>query len=562
LPDAPRILVIGSLPPEVAARLGSPAAAAGADDAIDRLDSGEFDAVVIGADAARDLLAARRRDGIVLGHMDKGVAVLDAAGVVTWVNPAMGRFCGGDPCGRPLLDALGSTTLVSDVPDPLAAARAGTPVSLRVYRPAAEYHAYLDVTIQPVVGGGGTVDTQVVIVRNVTPEVEQQRKLDTLHQAGRDLADLDPDTLADMSVNARIELLKRNLRRYVRDLLHYDIIEVRLLDRLTGELRPLVQDGMTPTAARRELFAREDGNGVTGYVAATGQSYLCMDTAADPLYIEGADGARSSMTVPLTYHDEVVGTLNVESPRLAGFAADDLQFTELFSKEIAAALHTLDLLTAQQSSTAAQSLDLVNREISIPVDDILSATAVLLQRFAGGTSPEDAAAVAQLGRVLAAARAVKASLRKVGRDLRADAPGHSTPLEGSRILVIDADERTRKAAHLMIAQLGAEVETAASAAEGVALVEAMPFDAVLLEAKPSDLNGFDAYTRLIAARPDIRVAMTTGFGYDSDHAIVKARAAGMRAVLFKPFRQDQLLRAVLDPVAPPPRHLAAHGTPA
>ena len=61
------------------------------------------------------------------------------------------------------------------------------------------------------------------------------------------------------------------------------------------------------------------------------------------------------MTVPLKYNDEVVGTLNVESPRLSGFGPDDLQFTELFSKEIAAALHTLDLLTAQNKLAPPRS---------------------------------------------------------------------------------------------------------------------------------------------------------------------------------------------------------------
>jgi CheY-like chemotaxis protein len=69
------------------------------------------------------------------------------------------------------------------------------------------------------------------------------------------------------------------------------------------------------------------------------------------------------------------------------------------------------------------------------------------------------------------------------------------------------------------------------------------------------MGGYEAYRRLRAARPEAAVAMMTGFGYDSAHSIVKARADGMRYVLFKPFRQDQLVKAVLD-AAP----LAATGT--
>ena len=104
------------------------------------------------------------------------------------------------------------------------------------------------------------------------------------------------------------------------------------------QIKPLLEDGMTPEASRRVLYAQKTGNGVTGYVADTGRSYLCPDVSQDPLYLEGASGAGSSMTVPLKYQDEVIGTLNVESPRTNAFGPDDLQFTELFSREIATAL--------------------------------------------------------------------------------------------------------------------------------------------------------------------------------------------------------------------------------
>jgi hypothetical protein len=36
----------------------------------------------------------------------------------------------------------------------------------------------------------------------------------------------------------------------------------------------------------------------------------------------------------------------------------------------------------------------------------------------------------------------------------------------------------------------------------------------------------------------------TGFGWDPGHSIVKARQAGLLAVLYKPFRLDQLLSAI------------------
>ena len=85
---------------------------------------------------------------------------------------------------------------------------------------------------------------------------------------------------------------------------------------------------LAPIAADRALYAEPQGNGVTGFVAATGKSYLCEDTENDPIYLPGAPEARSSLTVPLVLHDEILGTFNVESPRVGAFNEHDLQFVQ------------------------------------------------------------------------------------------------------------------------------------------------------------------------------------------------------------------------------------------
>src|SRR5260370_11713611 len=110
-------------------------------------------------------------------------------------------------------------------------------------------------------------------------------------------------------------MLKHNIRRLTHDLLHYDVIEVRLLDPGTTELRPLLAEGMTQEAARRVLFARAEGNGVTGYVAATGKSYVCADAAHDPYFIERSRGARRSLTVALGWARKVIRTLKLANPQ-------------------------------------------------------------------------------------------------------------------------------------------------------------------------------------------------------------------------------------------------------
>ena len=561
-----------------------------------RLAEGGFDAVLAAPEVVAGLLDRFRRDELVIGHIDKGLAVLDPPGTVIWANAAFrdGACSGDDPLGKPILEVLGtgrvaSVERVGEVPpsgsaaDPLAAARSGHPTSLRLHCPNNPRQPYLEVDLRPVAGTDGAVSRIIALVRDVSPEVYQQQKFDALHAAGEDLAGLTPDQLADMNTPSRVELLKLNLRKSIHDLLHYETIEVRVLDRRTGELKPLLQDGMTPGAANRVLYARPTENGVTGYVAYTGRSYLCPDTTADPLYLEGAAGARSSMTVPLKVQDEVIGTLNVESPRPNGFGPTDLQFTELFSKEVAAALRTLDLLTAQEECTASQSIEAVNKEIALPLDEVLASASLLIGKVSA--DPETAA---HLRKILDNARLVKESVSRVGRvmvppeapaipnppaapaglgggtpragvfpvAIRTDtadglAVEGEQPLAGRRVLVVDPDERVRRQAHLLLTRLGATTETAGTATAGLAMAADNRYDAIFLDVKPPDMGGYECYQRFRAASPHSTLALTTGFGYDVAHSIVKARQDGMRYVLFKPFREEQVVTAVLDAAAQP-----------
>src|SRR5262249_29485602 len=150
---------------------------------------------------------------------------------------------------------------------------------------------YLRVTVTPVFDTDNNLTQLIALTRDITDETQQQLKVNAIHKAGDELADLTPEELAELDVEERTDLLKYNITRHMKDLLGLDFIEIRLLDRESGRLVPLLTEGMTPIAANRELYARKENNGVTGFVAATGQSYLCPDTTHDPLYLEGAAGA-------------------------------------------------------------------------------------------------------------------------------------------------------------------------------------------------------------------------------------------------------------------------------
>ena len=208
-------------------------------------------------------------------------------------------------------------------------------------------------------------------------------------------------------------MLKHNIRNLTHNLLQYDVIEIRLLDPVTKNLKPLLADGMLPEAAVRVLYAKTEGNGVTGYVAATGETYVCNDTANDPHFIAGSHDARSSLTIALRDGEQIIGTFNVESPKVQAFGPQDVQFAEIFCRELASALHTLDLLVVERKATAEQSIEAINQSVSIPVDDILAAATSLLDRWIG----HDDEMAESLKSILAKARCIKENILRVGEDI-------------------------------------------------------------------------------------------------------------------------------------------------
>ena len=54
----------------------------------------------------------------------------------------------------------------------------------------------------------------------------------------------------EMSIDERIELLKSNILHYTKDLLHFDVVEIRLLDQKTNQLEPLLAVGMEPRSRK------------------------------------------------------------------------------------------------------------------------------------------------------------------------------------------------------------------------------------------------------------------------------------------------------------------------
>jgi DNA-binding NtrC family response regulator len=70
------------------------------------------------------------------------------------------------------------------------------------------------------------------------------------------------------------------------------------------------------------------------------------------------------------------------------------------------------------------------------------------------------------------------------------------------------------------------------------------YDVVIADIRLPDMTGYEFMLKLQQIVDPVPLVLMTGFGYDPGHSIVKARRAGLQAVLYKPFRLDQLLTTV------------------
>lgn len=510
----------------------------------------------------------------ILEGMPDGVVLIDAENTILWANDRFRKWANQhEVVGENFYQSLNSPEILGPDYSPFHNALNSRKASTSTLR-SGENH-YFQLHAAPVQEGDAPPQHLIVTIRDVTAEMLQQQKLAAIHKAGVELSNLTAEEVFQMEVEDRIELLKSNILHYTQDLLNFDVVEIRLLDQASGALTPLLAVGLDLVASERQLFARPQNNGVTGFVAATGKSYLCEDTTEDPLYLEGFKGAKSSLTVPLILHDQVIGTFNVESPEARAFTESDLQFLEIFSRDVALALNTLELLVAQKANACFESVEAIHGAVALPVDEILNDAVNVMERYIG----HEPQVVERLQRILRNARDMKQAITKVGEKLTtAKAVPAGVQMEehpqfrGIRVLVVDEDESVRSAAHALLERLGCIVETAHDGIEAVSMVRSSahyaPYNVIICDIRLPDMSGYGVLCKLQEIMESVPLLLMTGYGYDPGHSIVKCRQAGLhaQAVLYKPFRRDQLLEkieAMLDPAkAIPGKRSEAAPTPA
>lgn len=524
------------------------------DEAIEALRHDQFTAIF--SDSA-DFLPLERalvsqQATLILNTIGEGVCIVDGEGRCNWMNKKMQAWPASvhEKIRRTCQDAFQIFTRQVSPQNP------ETPAFNRSKRYSLNIddQQFMELIASPVINPGGNVVQVVAVVWDATGTRRLQQKIDAIDKAGRELVKLEAESLSKMNVGQRLKLLEDKIISFTRDLMHFDHFVIRLLDRRTNKLEMVISNGLPSEAVNIELFAEAEGNGISGYVAATGRSYICPDVERDPRYVFGLEQAKSSLTVPLTLHDRVIGIFNIESRHRGAFTEDDRQFAEIFARYVALALNILDLMIVERVSTSHKVADDVCSELAGPLNDIALDAGTLLDEYIGHEDLRK-----KLQQILSNVNCIRTCLRQAAEGPNtsilgaAEVKGDEDPvLGGAQVLVADDEPNIRTTISDVLRKYRAEVTVASSGAEAIGLIEQRTFDLVISDIKMPDKTGYEVFAA--ARRKDTRVPviLMTGFGYDPNHSIVRASQEGLQAVLFKPFKVDQFLAEVRKALQPQP----------
>jgi CheY-like chemotaxis protein len=506
------------------------------------LEEGDFDLVVAGADVFRALDNATvcGQAIAILDTIAEGVCIVSPEGTIRWANRKIERLA---PEVRAYVAEQSRQAyeyfeqLVQRQGESL---REG--LASRRFSHSDGEGRYFEMVARPMLDGQGHLTHVATVVAEATASRRLQQRIDAIDHAGRELARLDAEMLAGRTVEQRITLVQEKIIRYARDLLHFDHFVVRVLKSSTNKLEVLFGVGIPED--QPEIFANSEGNGISGYVAATGRSYICYRTDTDPHYLAGLAGARSSLTVPLRLYDRVIGTLNVESHHEGNFSEDDRQVAEIFGRYIAIALNVLDLLVVERYHTTGQATASLCSQVAEPLNRIMTEISLLQEDYIGHDDLRH-----RLRSVIDNIDFIKTSLKEMQSGPRGILNVHAgkpatldEELSGKQILVVDDEDFIRQTIAAVLQKQGCLADTAVDGREALALLGQREYDLVISDIKLPYHDGYEIFAA--SADRGAAVILMTGFGYDPNHSIVRANREGLSAVLYKPFKTDQLLGAI------------------
>jgi PAS domain S-box-containing protein len=191
-------------------------------------------------------------------------------------------------------------------------------------------------------------ETVAAFANQAAVAIENARLYEETRQRVNELAVLHQVALATTAVANADDLLRQTTEMVARSVYH-DTFGFLLVDSETGQLIPHPSyHGLGDNPVNQTVPLTR---GMVGYVAQTGRPLLARDVSQEPRYYQVTASTRSEVTVPLLLRHQVIGVINVESPRLNAFGESDLHFLTTLAGQVSIALERAELYESLQRHT-------------------------------------------------------------------------------------------------------------------------------------------------------------------------------------------------------------------
>lgn len=159
------------------------------------------------------------------------------------------------------------------------------------------------------------------------------KQLTILHEIGKTLSStLDLDELLIKA----LELL--------REYLGYTLCGIFFLDREKDELYIKQVSGIDNEKVK-DMRLKVGIDGISGWVAKTGEPLYVADVSKDPRYVVGSPEVRSEAAFPLKVRDRVIGVMDIGSREIRGFDEEDMRALSSFANQVSIFIENAQLFS-------------------------------------------------------------------------------------------------------------------------------------------------------------------------------------------------------------------------